>query len=104
MQFRKKVIIVLTDGVSQDDVSKAASDLIGDKAFIFAVGIGPQTDAAELNKIAALPENVYQTADYQALEKITDTLYNKLCQSVKSETCSAGKQDIAFIVDSSRVL
>ena len=94
-----QVIIVLTDGVSQDEVERAASDLIGQKAFIFAVGIGPQIDATELTKIAALPENVYQTADYNALSQITDTLYGKLCSSVKSDTCSAGKQDIAFIVD-----
>ena len=53
------MVIVLTDGASQDDVEEAASDLISDKAFIFAVGIGDQIDTTQLNKIAAVPENVY---------------------------------------------
>ena len=97
-----QVLIVLTDGVSQDEIEKAASDLIGDKVFVFSVGIGNSVDANELEKIAGLPEYVFKTANYNALTGITDTLYNKLCSSLKSDNCiSSVKQDLSFIVDSS---
>ena len=69
-----KVLIVLTDGVSQDEIEKAASDLIGDKVLVFSVGIGNSVDANELEKIAGLPEYVFKTANYNAL---TGTVFEK---------------------------
>ena len=63
-----KVVIVLTDGESQDEVKAAASKLIGDKAFLFAVGIGDTVNRQQLQDIAGLKEYLFEIANYNAIE------------------------------------
>lgn len=70
-----KVVIVLTDGESQDEVKQAASQLIGDKAFIFAVGIGDTVNRQQLQEIAGLKEYLFEIANYSAIEgKLTSSV------------------------------
>ena len=63
-----KVVIVLTDGESQDEVNQAASHLISDKAFIFAVGIGETVNRQQLQDIAGLKEYLFEIANYNAIQ------------------------------------
>ena len=51
--------MVLTDGKSQDEVSAAAEDARKKGIILFAIGVGSQTEAAELNSIANKPSSTY---------------------------------------------
>ena len=56
-------------------MKEAASKLIGDKAFIFAVGIGDTVNRQQLQEIAGLKEYLFEIANYNAIQGYLLLLY-----------------------------
>ncbi|XP_005994616.1 collagen alpha-1(XIV) chain isoform X2 [Latimeria chalumnae] len=82
-----KVLVVVTDGRSQDDVNKVSRDLQLDGISIFAIGIA-DADYAELVNIASKPSerHVFFVDDFDAFKKIEDELITFVCETA-SATC-----------------
>lgn len=75
---RKSVMIVMTDGRSQDRVSGAASALKRERVNIFAIGIGKRYNIKQLIQIASSRRHVY-TAGFRNLPSIVRVIKTKAC-------------------------
>lgn len=77
------VMIVLTDGVQTDegDPEAAANAARNAGTEVFAVGVGPFIDQAELNAIASDPdaEHVFLVTDFADLQNVLDAIANAVC-------------------------
>uniref|UniRef100_A0A8C4PYS6 Uncharacterized protein n=1 Tax=Eptatretus burgeri TaxID=7764 RepID=A0A8C4PYS6_EPTBU len=78
-----KVVVLITDGKSQDDVGKPSESLRNDGVEIFAVGI-KNAEERELRVIASPPygDHVLLVPDFEALDSIVAGLVNSLCRRV----------------------
>ncbi|XP_071318507.1 integrin alpha-M [Trachinotus anak] len=82
----KKILIVITDGESNDrrDLSNAVSTAEQQKIVRFAIGVGSAFSNSnakqELNTIASSPsaDHVFQVQNFEALEKIRQNLQDKI--------------------------
>ncbi|KAL4837858.1 hypothetical protein H8958_013776 [Nasalis larvatus] len=81
-RFLTKIAVVLTDGKSQDDVKDAAEAARDSKITLFAIGVGSETEDAELRAIANKPSSTYvfYVEDYIAISKIREVMKQKLCE------------------------
>ncbi|BFZ22815.1 hypothetical protein BsWGS_25854 [Bradybaena similaris] len=77
----KKVVIVLTDGVSSDPEKtlEAASRLKASGAGLIALGI-EGADQQELTQLASTPAYSFQVASYDSLASLAGTVVNLACQ------------------------
>lgn len=75
---RKPVMIVMTDGRSQDRVSGAARALKRERVEIFAIGIGKRYNINQLIQIASSRRHVY-TAGFRNLPSIVRVIKTKAC-------------------------
>ena len=75
-----KIVVVLTDGLSQDNVAGPAQDLRDTGVTIIAVGVGCCFYRPELNLIATDPDedHVY-SAGFTDLGNITRSLQERIC-------------------------
>uniref|UniRef100_A0A8D0CFC3 Collagen alpha-1(XII) chain n=2 Tax=Salvator merianae TaxID=96440 RepID=A0A8D0CFC3_SALMN len=82
-----KVLVVVTDGRSQDEVMKAAAVIQHSGFSVFVVGVA-DVDYHELAKIASKPSerHVFIVDDFDAFEKIEDNLITFVCETATS-TC-----------------
>ncbi|XP_024913641.1 collagen alpha-1(XII) chain isoform X1 [Cynoglossus semilaevis] len=82
-----KVLVVVTDGRSQDDVKKNAEKLQQAGYSVFVVGVA-DVDVAELRLIGSKPSerHVFLVDDYDAFDKIQDNLITFICETATS-TC-----------------
>ncbi|OXB61233.1 hypothetical protein ASZ78_006533, partial [Callipepla squamata] len=82
-----KVLVVVTDGRSQDEVRKAATVIQHSGFSVFVVGVA-DVDYNELAKIASKPSerHVFIVDDFDAFEKIQDNLVTFVCETATS-TC-----------------
>ncbi|XP_030627482.1 collagen alpha-1(XXI) chain [Chanos chanos] len=83
-----KIAVVMTDGKSQDEVL-AASEAARKKGIIlFAIGVGAETEYAELRAIANKPSSTYvfYVEDYKAISKIREVIRQKLCEETVCPT------------------
>ncbi|XP_054652752.1 collagen alpha-1(XII) chain isoform X3 [Dunckerocampus dactyliophorus] len=82
-----KVLVVVTDGRSQDDVKKSALQLQQSGYSVFVVGVA-DVDMAELRNIGSKPSerHVFVVDDYDAFAKIQDNLITFICETATS-TC-----------------
>ncbi|KAL7862063.1 hypothetical protein SRHO_G00135040 [Serrasalmus rhombeus] len=82
-----KVLVVVTDGRSQDDVKKSASKLQHSGYSVFVVGVA-DVDMVELRNIGSKPSerHVFVVDDYDAFAKIQDNLITFICETATS-TC-----------------
>ncbi|XP_076834641.1 collagen alpha-1(XII) chain isoform X3 [Brachyhypopomus gauderio] len=82
-----KVLVVVTDGRSQDEVKKSASALQHSGYSVFVVGVA-DVDTAELRNIGSKPSerHVFIVDDYDAFVKIQDNLITFICETATS-TC-----------------
>ncbi|XP_066526013.1 collagen alpha-1(XII) chain isoform X1 [Hoplias malabaricus] len=82
-----KVLVVVTDGRSQDDVKKSASKLQHSGYSVFVVGVA-DVDMTELRNIGSKPSerHVFVVDDYDAFAKIQDNLITFICETATS-TC-----------------
>ncbi|XP_069840832.1 integrin alpha-D-like isoform X2 [Dendropsophus ebraccatus] len=81
----KKLLIVITDGLSNDElVNKASVTLMAESLGIqrISIGVGNAFSSGraqqELLTIASSPDNVFQVNDFSALEKIQKSLQQKI--------------------------
>ncbi|XP_067326315.1 collagen alpha-4(VI) chain-like [Anolis sagrei] len=99
-----QILILLTDGESNDDVKVPASKLRARGISLYVVGIGVQ-DTAELKEIASRPFNkfLFNIDNFDILEELTSSLLQTVCFAVESQIKAFTKQyaDIVFLVDSS---
>lgn len=81
-RFLTKIAVVLTDGKSQDEVKDAAEAARDNKITLFAIGVGSETEDAELRAIANKPSSkyVFYVEDYIAISKIREIMKQKLCE------------------------
>ncbi|XP_052006673.1 collagen alpha-1(XXI) chain-like [Xyrauchen texanus] len=77
-----KIAVVLTDGKSQDEVLAAAEAARKKGIILFAIGVGSETEEAELRAIANKPSSTYvfSAEDYKAIAKIREVIRQKLCE------------------------
>ncbi|KAM9354603.1 collagen alpha-1(XII) chain [Pholidichthys leucotaenia] len=82
-----KVLVVVTDGRSQDDVKKSAEKLQHAGYSVFVVGVA-DVDMSELRIIGSKPteRHVFLVDDYDAFAKIQDNLITFICETATS-TC-----------------
>ncbi|XP_062981009.1 collagen alpha-1(XII) chain isoform X2 [Elgaria multicarinata webbii] len=82
-----KVLVVVTDGRSQDEVMKAAAVIQHSGFSVFVIGVA-DVDYHELAKIASKPSerHVFIVDDFDAFEKIEDNLITFVCETATS-TC-----------------
>lgn len=88
-----RIAVVLTDGKSQDEVLKAAEAARKKGVILIAIGVGSETEEAELRDIANKPFSTYvfSVKDYKAISRIIQVIRQKLCEGKKllDECCSA---------------
>lgn len=82
-----KVLVVVTDGRSQDDVKKYAMDIQHSGFSVFVIGVA-DVDYNELRNIGSKPSDrhVFIVDDFDAFEKIEDNLITFVCETATS-TC-----------------
>ncbi|KAJ8353811.1 hypothetical protein SKAU_G00213780 [Synaphobranchus kaupii] len=82
-----KVLVVLTDGRSQDDVNKISKEMQIEGYVIFAIGFA-DADYGELVNIASKPSerHVFFVDDLDAFKKIEEQLITFVCEAA-SATC-----------------
>lgn len=79
----QQVAVVITDGKSDDDVSRAAAELRRTGVTIYSVGIKNATKE-ELVKIVSHPPNkhIFMVNDFTKLRSVEQTLQKILCQDI----------------------
>ncbi|KAF7654725.1 hypothetical protein LDENG_00065820 [Lucifuga dentata] len=82
-----KVLVVLTDGRSQDDVNKVSKEMQMEGYIIFATGFA-DADYGELVNIASKPSDrhVFFVDDLDAVKKIEEQLITFVCEAATA-TC-----------------
>ncbi|XP_050992163.1 collagen alpha-1(XIV) chain [Labeo rohita] len=108
-----KIVILITDGKSQDDVLLPAQRLRDAGIELFAIGV-KKADENELRAIASPPEetHVYYVDDFSLMSSIMEKLNRSVCEriselnreiSVNIHTCETpAVADIVILVDGSR--
>lgn len=76
---RKRVLLVLTDGRSQDHVVKPARALKRANVEIFSVGVGRGYSMTQLNEMATDRSHVF-TVDFRNLNSIIKAIKKKACK------------------------
>ncbi|XP_077351637.1 uncharacterized protein col21a1 [Festucalex cinctus] len=77
-----RIAVVLTDGKSQDEVLKAAEAARKKGVILFAIGVGSETEEAQLRAIANKPFSTYvfSVEDYKGISRIIQVIRQKLCE------------------------
>lgn len=91
---RKRVTVVLTDGISQDRVSGPARHLRVAGCEIFVLGIGRGYRISQLRQIATDNNHIF-TASFRSLGKVMQKIKSKACQKpvpTPSKHCSCKDQ------------
>ena len=73
-----RIVIVLTDGKSHDNVSIPAKNVRDENIVIYAIGIGSYDDA-QLKEIASSESHVYELSSFTELEKFISTITSSTC-------------------------
>ncbi|XP_072507398.1 collagen alpha-4(VI) chain-like [Notamacropus eugenii] len=99
-----QVVILVTDGESNDEVAEAASKLKDSGVSIYVVGINVQ-DVQELETIASKPleKFLFSIEDFNILEGLSSNILPTLCSAVKNQIQAFTKSyaDVVFLVDTS---
>ena len=75
------VLIVLTDGASQDDIVQRSHDLHNMGVIVFCIGVGSNIDRSQLNVMATDPDSEHVfTANFDALDSVIDAIREKTCK------------------------
>ncbi|XP_061901199.1 collagen alpha-1(XII) chain isoform X3 [Entelurus aequoreus] len=80
-----KVVVVITDGRSQDEVKKSAAKLQHAGYSVFAVGVA-DVDFGELQEISSKPSerHVFVVDDFDAFDTIKENLITFICETATS--------------------
>ncbi|KAJ7322543.1 hypothetical protein JRQ81_018830 [Phrynocephalus forsythii] len=90
-------LIIITDGHSEDPVTKAAEELRQDGIVIYAIGV-KNADQAELEDIAGTKDRMFFVNDFDSLKIIRHDVVKDICSP---EACKNLKADIILLIDSS---
>lgn len=97
---RPKVLIVLTDGESQDQVEFAAQNAQDQKIMIFSVGVA-DANLEELNILSNFNENRIWTGEpYEYIAEMRTELIQAICVEVEPK-CQNQEIDVVILLDSS---
>lgn len=85
----QQVVVVITDGESQDNVSTAAADLRRSGVTVYAVGI-KNANKGELIEMASYPPNkyVFIVDNFAKLKSLEQSLQKILCQNILRQAIS----------------
>lgn len=72
-----QILVVITDGISTDDVTLHANSL--SSKFVYVVGIGQNYDLSELNKITGNKSERVFSADFDTLQAVGNSVRGKIC-------------------------
>lgn len=78
---RKRILIMLTDGISQDRVARQASLLRAKQVEIFTVGIGQALKRRQLLQIAT-DRNHVSVVSFRGLASLSKAIRSKICQVI----------------------
>ena len=88
---RKRVLIVLTDGRSQDGVSRPSSALRRQGVELFAIGVGRRYNVRQLRTIASSRRHVFSSG-FRNLRSIARIIKTKACRG-GCACCTKSSQD-----------
>ena len=79
-----RILVVLTDGKSKDDVTGPAKALHNMDVRVMVVGVGPYLDVKQLNAVASDPkeEHVFTTGSFGSLEKVIKKVEKEICKGM----------------------
>ncbi|KAM6104187.1 collagen alpha-6(VI) chain-like [Theristicus caerulescens] len=97
----KKVLILITDAESQDEV-KAPATVLRDKGIIiYSVGVF-NANKTQLEEISGKSEMVFYVENFDVLSKLKKDLIFYICSSPPDDQCRRVERlDIVFVIDSS---
>ncbi|KAM9488327.1 collagen alpha-6(VI) chain [Clarias gariepinus] len=94
-----KILIVITDGESQDAVAQPAQALRDKGIKIYSIG-GRNANSRQLREISGTQDKVCLERDFDALDSLYKDLLLKICTSV--DDCQKSQvADVVFLVDDS---
>ncbi|KAK3726333.1 hypothetical protein QZH41_008963, partial [Actinostola sp. cb2023] len=77
----RRILIVMTDGISQDNATNAARAVRDIGVTIFTLGIGTKYWIKELNEIATDPDEDHVfTSGFDELDKMAELIKDKACK------------------------
>lgn len=77
-----KLLVIMTDGVSYDNVFYAAEYARAQGITLFCVGIGGGINSAQLLQIAGTSSNVLYITAYNTLSKLAYLIENYFCKQI----------------------
>ena len=80
-----RILVVLTDGKSKDDVTVSAKALHDMNVRVMVVGIGPYLDVKQLNDVASSPkqEHVFTAGSFSSLGKVIEKVEKEICKGIQ---------------------
>ncbi|XP_019711442.1 collagen alpha-4(VI) chain-like [Hippocampus comes] len=102
-----QIAVVITDGVSGDDVVQPALRLRQHSVTVFAIGVGGGANVTELDAIANQPSEDFRFLidNFQSLQSVSEVVLENICESITNhiQACvNATVADVVFLVDGSR--
>ncbi|CAK6435663.1 unnamed protein product [Pipistrellus nathusii] len=82
-----QVLLVLTDGQSQDEVAQAAEDLRHKGIDIYSVGIGKDVDDQQLIQITGSASKKLTVHNFDELQKIKKRISRNICTPRRDSNC-----------------
>nr|DBA24890.1 TPA: hypothetical protein GDO54_012487 [Pyxicephalus adspersus] len=83
----RQILVVITDGVSQDEVGKPAQALRGKGIDIYAIGVGG-VDESQLIQIAGSAEKKFFIGDFSKLKNIKQRIVRNICSTPIVNNCT----------------
>lgn len=94
----RKVVVVITDGRSIDDVHSVSKRLRSRGVTIYSVGVGRYFNAKELDSMATDPDKTHVfTSDFKQLQYITNDLKKAICMSKCSQSHKTFVSDYFYL-------
>lgn len=78
---RKRILVMLTDGISQDRIDREASLMKGKGVEVFTVGIGRALKRRQLLQIAT-DRNHVSVVSFRGLATLSKAIRSKICQLI----------------------
>ncbi|KAF7708844.1 hypothetical protein HF521_017901 [Silurus meridionalis] len=93
----QEILIVITDGKSQDEVKMPAAQLRSQGVTIYTIGV-KEANEQELLEIAADPKRMYFVTNFDALKPLKNEIITDICAE---DACKNMLADVIFLVDGS---
>lgn len=100
-----QIVILVTDGESNDEVQEAADKLKEDGVVVYVVGVNVQ-DVQELQTIASEPleKFLFNTENFNILQDFSGSILQTLCSAVEGKIKESAQRyaDVVFLADTSQ--